>query len=138
MARRDADSKPTPALSDGEWAAMQRVWARPPATAREVHADLRRDRAWAYTTVKTVLDRLVAKGVLSVALDGQTGRYSPRVTEAEARRGAVRALVDRAFDGAFGPLLHLLAGEERLSARDRTALRALLDERRDPPAGRGS
>jgi BlaI family transcriptional regulator, penicillinase repressor len=96
---------------------------------------LRGEPRWAYTTVKTLLDRLVEKGVLSVRKRGNAGLYQPLMTQAQARRGALRALLDRAFDGAFGSLVQHMVAEERLDARERAELAALL-EREARPAGR--
>jgi len=119
-------------ISESEWKVMDAVWRRESATAREVHDDLAGETRWAYTTVKTLLDRLAEKGALRVAKRGNTGVYSPAVTKDEARRTALRGLLDRAFDGAFGPLLHHLIEEEKLSKRDRAELRRLLDGEEGP------
>jgi predicted transcriptional regulator len=75
-----------------------------------------------------ILARLVEKGAVSATLEGNTSRYVPQVTCDEARRSAVRGLIDRAFEGAVGSLIHHLAEGERLSPRDRAALRALIEE----------
>ncbi|MEM7199065.1 MAG: BlaI/MecI/CopY family transcriptional regulator [Planctomycetota bacterium] len=115
-------------LSDGEWTVMNAVWRGAPATAREVLERIAADTGWAYTTVKTMLDRLVAKGALTAEKAGNTRRYAPRITRPEARRSALRALLDRAFDGTFGGLVHHLMAEETLSARDREELARMLAE----------
>ncbi len=115
-------------LSDGEWKVMEAVWAGGAVTARDVHDAVGPGTAWAYTTVKTMLDRLVRKGALAVRRDGPAGVYEARVTRAAARGTAVRGLVERAFDGAFAPLLHHLVEGRTLSPREREDLRRLLDD----------
>ena len=105
---------------------MQAVWDRSPASARDVLDAVGAETRWAYTTVKTLLDRLVAKGALSVRMRANTGLYEPLVTREAARHGAVRALLDRAFDGAFAPMLHFVLTDESLSERERAELRAML------------
>ena len=119
-------------ISESEWKVMDAVWRRQAATAREVHDDLADDTHWAYTTVKTMLTRLAEKGALRVTKRGNASVFAPTVTRSEARRSAVRGLLDRAFDGAFGPLLHHLISEEKLSKKDRAELRRLLDEEAKP------
>jgi BlaI family transcriptional regulator, penicillinase repressor len=94
------------------------------------------ETGWAYTTAKTVLDRLVEKGVLRVDKRGNTSYYEPLVSCREARHSAVRALLDRAFDGTVGSLLHHLVSEERLSRRDREQLAAMLDQLDRPKGGK--
>jgi BlaI family penicillinase repressor len=115
-------------LSDAEWTVMRAVWIQAPATARDVLDRVGRDTDWAYTTVKTLLARLVEKDALGVRMKGNVSRYEPRISRRQARVGAVRALVDRAFDGTFGTLLHHIITEEKLSAKDRAALARMLHD----------
>lgn len=120
--------RPALKLSDAEWTVMRAVWQQPPASARDVLERAHEETGWAYTTVKTLLARLVEKGALRMTMRGNVSLYEPRVTMRQARIVAVRALVDRAFDGAFGSLLQHLIAEEKLSARDRKALMRMIEE----------
>lgn len=116
-------------LSEAEWKVMSCLWRATPASARDVLDRLGKETEWAYTTVKTMLTRLVEKGaVRERALDG-TAVYEPLVTQRDARRQAVRALIERAFGGTYGAFVHHLAAEEKLSPRDRAELKKLLAER---------
>jgi BlaI family penicillinase repressor len=113
-----------PVLTDAEWKVMRCLWDKSPATAREICERL--DTGWAYTTVKTFLDRMVEKGAVRAKRRGQADVYTPAVREAAARRDAVRALAAKAFDGAVGPMVHFLVG--KLSAKEREEIRRLLEE----------
>ena len=113
-------------LSEAEWRVMNVLWSRHPASARELLEELVGETGWAYTTVKTLLARLVEKGLVTAEMRGNTSFYEPVVSRRRARRFAVRSLVDRAFDGTFGNLIHHLVDVERLSAADRRELRRLL------------
>jgi BlaI family penicillinase repressor len=115
-------------LSDAEWTVMQAVWNRAPASARDVLDDVGEETGWAYTTVKTLLARLVEKGALSEDRQANINIYEPRITRDEARGSALRSLLDRAFDGTFGSLFQHLIKEERLSARDVRTLERMLQE----------
>jgi BlaI family penicillinase repressor len=115
-------------LSDAEWTVMQAVWTDPPASARDVLDRVGRDTGWAYTTVKTLLARLVEKDALSVRMRGNVSLYQPLITRRQAQVAALRSLVEKAFDGTFGSLVHHLITEEKLSSRDRRALARMLEE----------
>ena len=128
MARRKA----LPELSDAEWKVIRALWQRHPASARDVLEALHGETGWAYTTVKTLLARLVAKGAAAVRLRANTSLYEPLLTEAEARRTEVKLLVDRAFGGASVPLLRFVLADEKLSAKDRAELRAMLERAGKP------
>ena len=119
---------PTILLGEAEWKVMRCMWAGGPRNGREVLDALRGETRWAYTTAKTLLDRLVEKGALACEMRGNTAFYRTRVTRESCRRSALRSLLDRAFDGAFGPLLHHLVEEEKLTKKDRETLRRMLGD----------
>ncbi|HUF46594.1 MAG TPA: BlaI/MecI/CopY family transcriptional regulator [Vicinamibacterales bacterium] len=118
-----------PVLSEAEWKLMNAVWDGTGAvSAREVWEALRAETGWAYTTVKTQLDRLVQKGVLSVTIDHHASQYRPELRRQRAVAAAARDLARRAFGGRMAPLVHHLIRAERLSPRDRAELRRMLDD----------
>ena len=120
-------------LSEAEWKVMRCVWKRFPASARDVLEELAAETGWAYTTVKTIMSRLAEKNVLKVCMRGNTSFYEPMISRQEARRSAVDSLMDRAFDGAFGSLMHFLIADEHLSQKDREALIEMLKEQPPQP-----
>jgi BlaI family transcriptional regulator, penicillinase repressor len=115
-------------LTDAEWQVMNALWQESPATTRDVLSRLPKDVSWAYTTVKTMLARLEAKAVVSASKRGKTTHYTPILTRAKARRSALASLIDRAFEGAMGPLIHCLVGDGKLTGKDREELARLLAE----------
>lgn len=119
-------------LSEAEWKLMNVLWERHPSGAREVLECVGDQTGWAYTTVKTMLTRLVEKRALQEERQGNRSLYRPLVSRSEARHQAVRSLLDRAFGGTFGSLVHHLVDEERLSAKDRRELLELLEDRKKP------
>lgn len=112
-------------LTEAEWIVMRAVWQGAPASARDVLARAAAT-GWAYTTVKTLLARLVDKGALAAERRGNTSFYTPIWQPAEARRTALRSLLRAAFDGSFGGLLQHLVDDEPLSKRERAKLEELL------------
>jgi len=108
-------------LSNSEWQIMNAVWERYPATAREV-AERLPDNRWAYTTIKTMLTRLVAKSALSERKRANTSVYEPLITRDRARRSAITSLIEHAFDGAVEPFLGFIAKNSRLSEEQRQEL----------------
>lgn len=126
MARKKG--KEAIALSDAEWKVMRALWSAHPATARHLLAALAKDTGWAYTTLKTMLTRLVEKGAIAEDKRGAASVYRPLVREEDARGSAVKGLLERAFDGGFGSLVHFMLANEQLSARDKAELARLVAE----------
>ncbi len=115
-------------ISDGEWDLLEALWTRKRGTAREIADDLRPARGWARTTVKTMLERMDAKGLVKSRRVGNAVEYEPAVEVDEARRSAWRRFLGHAFGGAVAPALAFIATDARLSGRQKAALRRLLDE----------
>lgn len=114
-------------IHETEWDILEVLWAKERATAREVGEALTEKRGWAVSTVKTLLDRMVQKELVSARQVGNVWEYTPALRSVEARRSAWSELVERAFGGAVGPALHFLAKDAKLSKKDLSALRELLD-----------
>src|SRR5262245_45157905 len=100
-------------LTDAEWVVMTALWGRSPASVRDVLERLPPGTSWAYTTVKTLLTRLVEKGAVHARKRANTSLFEPLVTRQQARRSALRSLLNRAFEGTFGALFQHLLAEER-------------------------
>ena len=97
-----------------------------------------RGEGWAYNTLKTMLTRMEEKGLVSAEMRGGRTFYAPRVEQGVAQRSAVRALIERVFEGAAGPLLAQLVDDQSLKAADRKKLEGWLSEidRRERKHGR--
>jgi BlaI family penicillinase repressor len=113
-------------LTEPEWLIMNALWEKHPVKARDVIERLPSTVNWAYTTVKTMLDRLVEKKAVGKSKRGNIGLYEPLVSRRQARRTAMRIMLDQAFDGAFGPMIYFLMEDESLSAGERKELIKIL------------
>jgi predicted transcriptional regulator len=121
-------SRELPDLAKSEWSLMEALWTRGQATASALQADLRSTQGWAYSTVKTMLDRLVEKGYVKSRRVGNVYEYSAKI-----RRGAVVArtiddLADRVLAGSISPLIHRLVERRKLNEQEIRELRRMLDE----------
>jgi predicted transcriptional regulator len=117
-------------LTEPEWIIMNALWDGHPAKARDVAERLPDNVGWAYTTVKTMLDRLVEKKAVKKSKQGHAGLYEPLLSRRQARSTAVRMMLNQAFDGAFGPMMHFLVKDEKLSSKDRRELINILSGKR--------
>jgi predicted transcriptional regulator len=114
-------------LTGQELEIMRDIWPRERATVREVYESLRESRSIAYTSVQTMMNVLVKKGHLVRTPGDRAHVYVPAQAQEQVVGSMVREFVQRVFDGSARPLLVHLAGTKGLSAKDRRALRQLLD-----------
>ena len=66
-----------PDILETEWDILDALWPAERATAREVTEDLASRRGWAYSTVKTLLDRMVDKELVVARQVGNVWKYTP-------------------------------------------------------------
>lgn len=114
--------------NDSEWDLLFALWELKRASAREVAERLADSRGWAYSTVKTLLDRMAAKGMVTVRQVGNVHEYTPALEPQAAQRSAWRRFVDAAFRGATAPALEFIATDARLTTEQRETLKSLLNE----------
>ena len=121
----------TERISEAELLVMEVLWsAGTPLTAADVAQRIDAGRDWSDRTVKTMLARLLAKGVLAHEEDGRRYLYRPLVARDRYVAGESRRLVDRLFGGRAAPMVAHLAQGEGLSNDDIAELEALLQELR--------
>jgi len=116
-------------ISDAEWAVMEVVWNHGRAAAADVVADLADSRNWNHRTIRTLLSRLVEKGALSAAADGNRYLYTPAVSRQKCVRAESRSFLEKVFAGDVRSLLLHFAKESRLPPEDIERLKKMLDER---------
>jgi BlaI family penicillinase repressor len=109
-------------LTEAEWQIMNALWEGWPASARQIAGRLPEDVNWAYTTIKTMLTRLAEKKAVRESKEGHVGLYEPLLTRQSAQRVALKSLVNQAFDGAFGPLMHFLLEDQKLTDKQKEEL----------------
>jgi BlaI family transcriptional regulator, penicillinase repressor len=114
-------------LTEGEWEIMKVVWEKEPCAAGDVQDELAKTRNWAYSTVKTLMDRMVDKGLLKIEKVRNLQLFRACIDRIEARRGEFRKMLKRAFDGALTPMMQFLIEHEGLSKREASELRKLID-----------
>lgn len=91
-----------------ELACLKALWSLQEGNVRAVQQVVALSRPLAYTTIMTVLDRLVRKGKLKRRKVGRAFVYSPEASRDSMRRAALRELVDGFFDGSETALLEFL------------------------------
>jgi BlaI family penicillinase repressor len=117
-------------LYDTEWAILRVVWEQEPCAAPTVQEALAKQRAWTYATVKTLMDRMVKKGLLKVKRMRNLYIYQAGITRARAQESEVRRAVKQAFDGAFSPLMHFVLENEDLTQDDYQKMEQLIRQRK--------
>ncbi|MFH1742361.1 MAG: BlaI/MecI/CopY family transcriptional regulator [bacterium] len=117
-----------PKLTDGEWAIMRVIWREEPCAAGSVKEILEPIKDWSYSTVKTLMDRMVNKGLLKTERIRNLILYRSCISATEAQDRELTHTLRRAFDGALTPMIQFLFEQERLSQEEIEELHRLIDQ----------
>ncbi|MBD3676415.1 MAG: BlaI/MecI/CopY family transcriptional regulator [Planctomycetaceae bacterium] len=114
MAARPAPETPT----DGELEILKVLWQRGPSTVREVLEVLNRQRERAYTSIMTMMNLMVDKGLLQREPQGRAFIYRPASAQRAVLSEIVDNLVGKAFDGSPSSLVTALLDKSKLSPEE--------------------
>jgi len=120
----------TPTISDAEWEVMNVLWEQAPRSASEVVEVLGTRTNWNPSTVKTLLGRLVKKGVLRFRSEGNRYLYTPAIPRERYVRTESRSFIERVF-GSEAPMILHFVRQARLSKEEIEELRRILDEKEE-------
>ena len=116
-------------LTEGEWAIIAAVWDNEPCAAPTVQEELAPRKKWTYSTVKTMMDRMVAKGLLKTERIRNLILYRSAITRKQAQSGEIMRAVKRAFDGALTPMMQFML-DNNLSQEQLGELESLIKKKR--------
>ena len=105
-------------ISDSELEVMKVLWQAGDALpVTEIRETLQRTKGWEATTVKTLVSRLVSKGVIRQEKN-KVFYYSPLITEREYNGWATENLIRRLYNGSARELVAALVHSDGLSRED--------------------
>jgi predicted transcriptional regulator len=97
-----------------ELACLKALWSLQEGNVKDVQRVVAQSRPLAYTTIMTVLERLVRKGKLARRKVGRAFVYSPEASRDAMRLVAIHELLEDFFDGSEADLLLFLRDAGRL------------------------
>jgi BlaI family penicillinase repressor len=127
-----------PELTESEWAVIKAVWSLEPCPAPTVQEHLAGERDWSVSTVRTLMERMAAKGLLTSEKLRNLTLYRSAVSRQQAQLGELRYALKNAFDGALTPMVQCLLESERLDASQLDQLEALIAARRKTTRAKNS
>jgi BlaI family penicillinase repressor len=125
-----AKAEPLPRIAAAEWSVAEAVWtAGRPASSIEIVERLSGTARRHPKTVRTLLHRLVQKGVLVKERRGRVDYYFARLSRGEYLELETRSLLERHFGGRRLALLeHYLGEGSDLTPAELATLRERLTE----------
>jgi BlaI family transcriptional regulator, penicillinase repressor len=117
-------------LSEGQWAIMRVVWKLQPCAAPTVQEALLKSRKWSYSTVRTLMDRMVPQGLLTTEKVRNLTLYRAAITPPEAQRGELLYALKNAFNGALTPMVQCLLDSNDVTPEQLAELDKFIQKKR--------
>lgn len=127
-------------ISPAEWEVMRVLWdAGRPMTAMEVALEMEGKANWQRRTVRTFLNRLVAKNAVSAKKQIVAGmellHFTPLLQESETLQTEQINLLSRFFGGTVQSMLASCIQQGQLSTDEMKQLREMLDKKIEQGGG---
>ncbi len=114
-------------IAETEWMVMRIVWGRGAVGAAEVIEAVLPQTGWSHRTVRTLLNRLVAKGALRAEMVEGRNIYRAKVAESQCVRQESRSFLKKVFQGDAGRMLAHFVENEKMTPEQIKQLKALLN-----------
>ncbi|AGY82278.1 MULTISPECIES: CopY/TcrY family copper transport repressor [Carnobacterium] len=123
-------NKTQPTISDAEWEIMRVVWTNHTVTSKDITEIIKEKMNWKQATIKTLIGRLVEKGMLKTEAIGNKYLYSPSVTEEESLKSKTSDFFEHLCNRKVGATLAELLSEATLSHSDVQLLEEIIQRKK--------
>jgi predicted transcriptional regulator len=115
-------------LTGAEWTIIKAVWENEPCAAPAIQEKLFKRTEWTYSTVRTLMDRMAAKGLLTAEKVRNQTLYRSAVTREQAQRGELLYALKHAFNGALAPMVQCLLDTKNVTREELDQVKRLITE----------
>jgi len=120
-----------PEISQSEFHILQTLWKTGEQSVREVHDALSAKTGWAYTTTKTIMDRMSKKRLLQRESFHGVFIYKPLISKSQGLVKWVHFFADRILETDYSSVVSMFGKTGSLSDDEIDELRALLEKEKD-------
>lgn len=114
-------------ISESEWSIMEVLWKNPMCSIGDIKRAIA-NTGWSDSTIKTLVRRLVSKGVVAINDDEVNYRYYPLLPQNECRLKETKSFINRVYDGSVSMLVTNLVVDSALSEKETEELMSLIDK----------
>ncbi|MGN0514591.1 MAG: BlaI/MecI/CopY family transcriptional regulator [Lachnospiraceae bacterium] len=115
-------------LNNSEWCIMEKIWQYGSRTLMELYNELNAENGWRKSTVNTLLQRMLEKGILGYEEEKRAKRYYARIKKEDAAIRETTSLLDRVYNGSVSMMMSTLVKKNALSREEILKLQELLQE----------
>ena len=117
---------PMPDLTKAEFNILRIIWKNGKLSVREVHDQITAAHDWAYSTTKTMMDRMVRKQLLAREKFHGVFLYRPLISRPTGFTRIVQFFADHVLELDYGEVVALFSRSKVLKAEEVRELEKLL------------
>ena len=117
-----------PDLTKAEFDILRVLWKSGRLNVREVHGQLIQHYNWAYSTTKTMMDRMVTKGLLRRGIFHGIYLYNPLITRPAGLARFIQFFADRVLEIDASSVVAMFARSKAITPEEIQELERLLKE----------
>jgi len=106
---------------------MKVLWKIPNLNLKEIAKGLD-DTQWSYTTIRTLVTRLMEKGAIAADRKNNNFKYYPVLSESECQMKEVNNVLKKVFDGSLSMLVSTLTKDSNLSEEEQKELMDIIEK----------
>jgi BlaI family transcriptional regulator, penicillinase repressor len=125
-----------PHLASAELEVMKMLWSCGGLSAREIHDALRGKTGWAYSTTRTMIERLVKKGLIAKRSVHGLHVFEAAISRAQGMAPLVTSFARNVLGLAHVPVAALFRDSEALTRAEIDELREILAAAPSPSKGK--
>ena len=123
--------KPLPELTKTEFDILRILWKSGRLNVREVHEQMIENYNWAYSTTKTIMDRMAKKNLLKKETFHGVFLYEPMITRPTGFARLIGFFSDRVLELDHAAVVSLFSRSKALTPDEIKELSALLDQEKE-------
>ncbi len=123
-----AKKKPLPELTKAEYDILRVLWKAGEQSVREVHDALQAAYGWAYTTTKTMMDRMVTKGLLERESFHGVYLYTPMISRPAGLVRFIQFFAERVLEVEPSAVVAMFAQSQAITPEEIRELEHLLQK----------
>ena len=121
-----SEKQPLPDLTKAEFDILRIIWKNQKLSVREVHDQVTATHAWAYSTTKTIMDRMVRKHLLAREKFHGVFIYRPLISRPTGFTRLVQFFADQVLELDYGEVVALFSKSKALDPEEIRELEKLL------------
>ena len=110
-----------------ELAILKLLWRSKEMNARQIHGEIEKDFGWSYSTVRTVLDRMADKGLISKTPEDGVNIYAPEIGKVALLSRMIADFSKRVLELDTTPAAAFFAESKLLSEDELEELESILN-----------